>query len=553
MGNRNNKKNFYWVSALIPVLSVVLLSVFAAKLFKMHVLPTKYLVAGLVVLAVFDIFHVVAILKKWKICNWIFSVISVIVSVALVVGIIAVTKVSSTLEVITNDDDIESVMVDVVSLKSSNIDSFAALEGKNVGLCDDDAGKKLALEINGETQTKPVYVSYSHPMFLVDALINKEIDAMIIDEAFLEVVSDYEEYAGFGDSIIILCSREIKDDGEKPVFSFDKEAKEEVPDVSENDTTDVSENDVAENSEGDGNATKDNGSSASSDKKTTTTVNTGGVPNSKTGAHTTSLDWSNDIITSKEGTFIAYISGIDTLGSVDVKKRSDVNILAAVNTNTGTIQLIDTPRDYFVILPKVNQADKLTHAGIYGIDYSIGALERLYGIKVDYYLRMNFTGFVKIIDTIGGIDVYSDYEFTVDPVKTYTVGENHLNGIESLAFARERYSFSSGDIQRGQNQMKVIRALVNKLSSPEIIVRYNEILGCVSDSFQTNMPSDVMYSLISHQITTGTAWNTSSFVSGGYGASSTTYSGPTKVGYVMTPNDDDVAAAHNLFKSVLGY
>ena len=63
-------------------------------------------------------------------------------------------------------------------------------------------------------------------------------------------------------------------------------------------------------------------------------------------------------------------------------------------------------------------------------------LERLYGVQIDYYLRINFSGFVDIIDALGGIDVNSEYEFTVEPIKTYHVGINHLTGLEALAFAK---------------------------------------------------------------------------------------------------------------------
>nr|MCR4648107.1 LCP family protein [Lachnospiraceae bacterium] len=136
-----------------------------------------------------------------------------------------------------------------------------------------------------------------------------------------------------------------------------------------------------------------------------------------------------ELIAKDLGTFIFYFSGIDVWGWTDTQSRSDVNIIAAVNTNTRHIQLINTPRDYYVEMPISNgMKDKLTHAGLYGIDNSMGTLNMLYGIQIDYYLRMNFSGFEKIIDTLGGVDVYSEYDFTVDPIKHYTQGYNHLTG-----------------------------------------------------------------------------------------------------------------------------
>ena len=92
--------------------------------------------------------------------------------------------------------------------------------------------------------------------------------------------------------------------------------------------------------------------------------------------------------------------------------RSDVNIVATINTETKQILLVSTPRDYFVPLSISNGAkDKLTHAGIYGIDVCMDTLGMLYDEDIHYYFRVNFGGFTKIIDALGCIDVDSDYEF----------------------------------------------------------------------------------------------------------------------------------------------
>lgn len=260
----------------------------------------------------------------------------------------------------------------------------------------------------------------------------------------------------------------------------------------------------------------------------------------------------NPLLAGSDGCFVIYISGIDTFGSVDVKSRSDVNILAVVNMKTHQVQLINTPRDYFVALPiSGGQKDKLTHAGIYGVDVSIGAIEMLYDTKVDYYLRMNFTGFEEIIDAMGGIDVYSEYDFTVEPIKHYTVGYNHLSGIEALAFARERYSFGQGDIQRGINQMAVITAMIHKLTSTDVLFHYASILDSISGCFQTNFTSDEIYSLVKAQLKSGASWEIESYTVTGSGSSSTTYSMPGTYAYVMIPNDSDVAAAKEKIAAVI--
>ena len=112
--------------------------------------------------------------------------------------------------------------------------------------------------------------------------------------------------------------------------------------------------------------------------------------------------------------FCAYVSGIDTYGPVTTRSRSDVNILAIVNTETKTVLLISTPRDYYVpfnFQPVNGAMDKLTHAGIYGIEGSMQALGDYYGFPIQYYMRVNFTGFIDVIDSLGGVDVESDADF----------------------------------------------------------------------------------------------------------------------------------------------
>ena len=176
--------------------------------------------------------------------------------------------------------------------------------------------------------------------------------------------------------------------------------------------------------------------------------------------------------------FVVYLSGVDNRGELTEKARSDVNILAVVNPSTKRVALINTPRDYYVDLAGTNSKDKLTHAGLYGVETSMATLGNLYGVNVDQYLRINFAGFISIIDAVGGVDVYSDQAFTsvgspgyYDPT-TFAEGWNHLDGKSALAFARERHAFASGDIQRGINQMKVIDAMMNKINGEIVSVPY---------------------------------------------------------------------------------
>ena len=163
---------------------------------------------------------------------------------------------------------------------------------------------------------------------------------------------------------------------------------------------------------------------------------------------------------------------------------------------THEILLVSTPRDYYVPLAlSGNPYDKLTHAGIYGMDVLLGTLEALYETEIDYYFRINFTGFTEIIDALGGIDVSSEYEFTAGG-HDYHVGTNHLDGEEALSFARERYSFTEGDRQRGKNQMAVIEGVLEKALSPSILTGYLDILESVEDCVDTSIPYDLIAELV---------------------------------------------------------
>ena len=197
-------------------------------------------------------------------------------------------------------------------------------------------------------------------------------------------------------------------------------------------------------------------------------------------------------------TFNVYISGIDTFGPVSSISRADVNIIMTVNKKTGRILLTTTPRDSYVKIADGgnNQYDKLTHAGLYGVDSSIHTLENLYGIKIDYYARLNFTSFLKLIDTVGGVDVYNDQSFvSYGGKKAFQPGLLHMNSEDALMFVRERYGLTGGDNDRGKNQEKVITAIIKKLTSKEGLSNYQSIIKELSQSIQTNMPIETALGL----------------------------------------------------------
>ena len=254
----------------------------------------------------------------------------------------------------------------------------------------------------------------------------------------------------------------------------------------------------------------------------------------------------------EDESFNIYISGIDVSGPITTNSRSDVNIIMTVNPTTHKILLTTTPRDYYVPIPGVSggQRDKLTHAGIYGVDVSMATLESIYGIDISYYARVNFTSLIKIVDAIGGVDVDSKYSFSAGGY-TFTEGMNHLNGEQALTFSRERHSFAEGDNQRGKNQEAVLTGILQKAMSPALLVNASEIITSVSDSVETNMTRAEMATFISRQLSDGSSWDIESVAAVGTGDRQSCYSSGSQSLYVMWPDTDSISEISSKMNSVL--
>lgn len=261
--------------------------------------------------------------------------------------------------------------------------------------------------------------------------------------------------------------------------------------------------------------------------------------------------------TTDKNVFNIYISGIDTSGAVSTASRSDVNLILTVNMNTHKILMTTTPRDSYVRIPDggADQYDKLTHAGIYGIETSVKTLENLYDIPINYYARLNFTSFVKLINALGGVTVYNDQAFT-SLHGNYNFGVGNINltsGEEALGFVRERYSLEHGDYDRGNNQLKVIQAIVEKLTSFQSVSNYSDVISTLQDSIQTNMPLNTMMSLVNEQLDSGKTFIFSSQEVTGTGSTGqlTSYAMPNASLYMIQLDDASVAKASQAIKNVM--
>lgn len=252
-----------------------------------------------------------------------------------------------------------------------------------------------------------------------------------------------------------------------------------------------------------------------------------------------------------EDPFSIYISGIDTYGRVSSVSRSDVNMIITVNPKTHKILITSIPRDYYVTLAGKNAKDKLTHAGIYGIETSVATLEDLLDIPINYYVKVNFTSLIDIVDALGGVNVYSKYSFTSKDGYYYNQGYNNVDGKKALSFVRERKAFSEGDRTRVENQAAMIEALINKAISPSIIMNYTSLLNALNDSFITNLDTNSITEFIKMQIDKMPSWEIENISLNGTDGSDYTYSyGGTKL-YVMYPDNETVINAQNKINALL--
>ncbi len=250
--------------------------------------------------------------------------------------------------------------------------------------------------------------------------------------------------------------------------------------------------------------------------------------------------------------FNIYISGLDTYGSIANTARSDVNMIITVNPNTNQILLTSIPRDYYVQLRNTTgYKDKLTHAGVYGIESSVGTLEDLFDIDINYYIKVNFSTLIKIIDAIGGVDVYNSYAYTGHLYTYFPEGYVHLNGNEALEFSRTRKTLREGDNDRIKNQQAVVDGIITKMTSKAIITKYSSLLDSLSGNFVTNMSDEEITSLIKLQLDNMPNWTITSNVLTGYGSSEFTYTYPGQRLYVMIQNEESVNNAKDLINKVL--
>lgn len=461
------------------------------RLMATGMLSNLYLIILMMVLIVLNAVSVIVQLplRRNKAGKLIMGIVSLLLSGAMLYGVVAVNSVQSALSKIVGKMT-ETEITEVRVMNDNPATSMGDTKGYTFGYIADADTKNTQSILDEISKSFGTIKSkgYDSMTALADALYDDEVDAILINQGYVDLLTEKDGYTDFRDQTRVLYT-----------YTTTHEVDPIVPNTS---------------------------------------------------------------ITKEP--FVVYCSGIDArVDDISAKSRSDVNILAVVNPTTKQILLVNTPRDYYLPLARNGELDKLTHAGLYGIDESMKVLGNLYGVQADYYVRVNFAGLVKIVDALGGVDIESDANFTCVPMETpdgngdytyqkysFTKGINHVNGSQALAFARERKAFADGDNRRGQHQMTVIKAIVNKACSSAVLTKYQELLKAASDAIITNMPYADISSLVQMQLGDMADWNITTYAVSGEGSTEYCYALGDKA-WVMIKDSSKVNTAKNMIQQVI--
>ncbi len=533
MDIKNNKVK-YIIGAVIVLMQLVASGVTIWYFNRLNVLPAKYYYLMIGVLVVCMLITVVFNLANRKI-HIFGKIFGVLVCAGLVCVCFYAHHAMSMLNEITDDHyDVDNYVLAVS--KDSTIQNVTDMAGKKIGAIDnmnnksmvEEAVAKIKQDAGSENIT---YKSYENIAKLLAGINSNEVDAILYNQNLSEMFDEVIE--GFTGTIRTVAEYEVRvvvsDTMEYPTPG-NGEGEQETG------TAMPPENDNIKNP-------------VYYPAQNPNAAPGGGY----IGGDTTRDNASKGPITNR--TFNLYISGQDAYGTVSGRSRSDVNIIMTVNPMTKEILLTNTPRDYFVPIPGVtpsNYRDKLTHAGNYGIWTSVATLENIYEVRIDYYVKVNFTSFMQIVNALGGVQVESPQAFTTVGGIRFEKGTITLSsGSMALAFARERKAFATGDHQRGKNQMAVLNGIINKAMSPVILTNFTQIINSVKASVQTNMTMDEITSLVKMQLDNPSSWKITNQAVTGAGGQRYCYSLGSYNSTVL-PNQPSINSCKAKINALLG-
>lgn len=533
---KNNKKR-HIIGLVIVAIQLIATITMIVYMNMLNILPGGLYAIVVIVLVVALLLNLgLNITKKVHIVG---KVIGVLATAVICFGCYYLHHAVGMLHNITSEHyDVDNYLV-VTLVDNKDINSITDVAGKTVGLAENGGTKEVIESVKKEIESRAngsmTYKTYEDMSYLVSALFDKDVEVIVYLEAYDAILEEVLDY--FAGSIKVIDTIEvktlIKEDDTTTESTTEKPSNEETTEEKSTENDDLNQNVNVYNPALDPNAPGGGG---------------------YIGGDNTKDNASKGPITDR--TFNVYISGIDRYGKVSGKSRSDVNILMTVNPMTKEILLTNTPRDYYVPIPGITTGtwrDKLTHAGLYGVWSSVATLENIYNVDIDYYVRVNFTSFIDIIDAIGGVEVYSAYTFTGKDGYKFTKGMNNItSGRMALSFARERYAFKAGDNQRGRNHMAIIEGIIKKAISPALLTNFVEIVNTISTSLQTNMTMDEITALAKMQLEDGASWTIKQQYVTGTGAMRKCYSWRSYNSSVQLPNQPSIDKCREAIKALLG-
>lgn len=446
--------------SIVAVLAMfVCLGLFVLALVQIDLLPSHILLTGVVILAVSLLIYVILWFKfarktSARLICWL---VAVALACGFFVGADYLKKTDEVFDNVTNLTDRIANTVSLVSLKKDNIDNVSGLNGKTVGTVPEADPEGIAKGLQ-ELQSKASVSVQDYPDVIscVQALYDGEVQAVLIPDNTRQIIHETEGFFEFQTDSNVL---------QQTVWYTDR--------------------------------TK----SAANDPDSVADIT--------------------------RDPFTVLISGNDSYGSLNENSRSDVNMLLTIDPRTQVVLITSIPRDsYLTMSCKKDETacspvdDKLTHTGLYGVGTTESTIEDYLGIEINYTVRVNFSSLVNLVDAMGGIDVEIPEGLEVDTfyangTEGVKAGWNHLEGERALAFARERHAYQDGDNQRIRNQQQVMRALIDKIISPELLFRYPALMDAVSVAFETNMPADQIKSFLRYELLRRPNWQIISYAIAG--------------------------------------
>ena len=512
------KKNIFIYIGLGLLFAVLVAAevIAVAAMIRLNMLPQNYLMALIGVLAVLSLAVGLLLFIRGKKPGKIRRILASVLAVVMICGCAAIATVAldvmKTLEA-TRVDHLEFSTREIYVHADNPVQTLEEAEGFTYGYLkayDESCTKQVLDSLQERTGAAPTTAGYNNLLTMVNALLEHRIDAMILNGGVLDILEEVEELGDFTQQTRVLEQVRVYE----TQLLGDVDATEETQETEE-------------------------------------------IVTAPTEAEQEQLS-EDGIDYSQLQPFVVYVSGSDSHDKQIIKNsRSDVNVLAVVNPLTKQVLLVNTPRDYYVINSAARgsgeeRRDKLTHCGMYGTKCSMNTLGNLYGTNVEYFVRINFTGFKKMIDALGGVTVYSEHEFMAIGRTPIKVGENTLNGQQALDFARERKRVPGGDNARGRHQMQVITKVIEKATSGTTIINnYSDIMASVEGMFDMNLPAELISNMMKMQLSDMARWNIVSFSATGSGSMAECYSAPGMELSVMKPNYSSVNKASRLIDMVM--